>query len=178
MAFSPAGQHVASGSRDIRVWDIKTGQIIAGPFQGHSDWVNSVAYSPDGKYITSCSDDTTIRMWDIETGETIAGPFPAHSERVNSVAYSQDGKYLVSGSRDGTTRVWNVEQALARANLRCVMAVHTSKLALTSPAAGATLALPMIAASTRAGSQRRRETSSFGFLRGTARGYCGQAILR
>ena len=30
--------------------------------EGHSDWVNSVAYSPDGTKIISGSDDTTVKM--------------------------------------------------------------------------------------------------------------------
>ena len=31
--------------------------------EGHSDWVTSVAYSPDGTKIISGSDDTTIKIW-------------------------------------------------------------------------------------------------------------------
>ena len=32
--------------------------------RGHSDYVRSVAYSPDGKHIVSGSDDNTVRVWD------------------------------------------------------------------------------------------------------------------
>ncbi len=31
---------------------------------GHTDWVVSVAYSPDGRHIVSGSRDSTIRIWD------------------------------------------------------------------------------------------------------------------
>ena len=31
---------------------------------GHSDWVHSVAFSPDGTKIVSGSDDKTIKVWD------------------------------------------------------------------------------------------------------------------
>ena len=30
----------------------------------HSDWVRSVAFSPDGSTIVSGSDDKTIKVWD------------------------------------------------------------------------------------------------------------------
>ena len=36
---------------------------------GHSFWLNSVAYSPDGKHIVSGSDDTTVKIWDSTTGK-------------------------------------------------------------------------------------------------------------
>ncbi|EDN95820.1 hypothetical protein SS1G_11699 [Sclerotinia sclerotiorum 1980 UF-70] len=60
-------------------------------FEGHSDWVNSVAFSPDKKVIVSGSDDGTIRFWDITTGKSLQ-VFEDHSGEVNSVAFSPDGK--------------------------------------------------------------------------------------
>ena len=37
--------------------------------EGHTDWVSSVAFSPDGKQIVSGSDDRTVRRWDAATGQ-------------------------------------------------------------------------------------------------------------
>ncbi len=37
--------------------------------EGHSDWVRSCAYSPDGRLLASCSDDKTVCIWDPRTGE-------------------------------------------------------------------------------------------------------------
>ena len=67
-------------NRDDRVirLDPTTSQCIAGPFQGHTSGVSSVAYSPDGSHIVSGSDDNTIRVRDLSTGQCVAGPFWGH----------------------------------------------------------------------------------------------------
>ena len=77
-------------------------------FEGHKDNVNCVAFSPDGKYIVSGSDDGTVRLWNIETGVVACKPFEGHKYWVHSVAFSPDGKHIASGSMD-MIRLWNVE---------------------------------------------------------------------
>jgi WD40 repeat protein len=89
------------------VWDATTGDIVAGPFEGHSGWVRSVAFSPDGQHIVSGTDDGTILLWDATTGKMAIGPLHGHSDSVMSVAFSPDGQRIVSGSIDRTIRVWD-----------------------------------------------------------------------
>ncbi len=72
-----------------------------------TEWINSVAFSPDGKRIVSGYDDCTIRIWDAATGAQIGEPLTGHTEWINSVAISPDGKRIVSGSRDKTIRIWD-----------------------------------------------------------------------
>src|SRR6266704_164815 len=85
-----------------------TGETVAGPFSGHSNWVWSVGFSPDGQHIVSGSEDQTIRVWSAtSTGEMAAGPFSGHSDWVISVAFSPDGQHIVSGSADQAIRLWN-----------------------------------------------------------------------
>ena len=75
----------------------------------HTDWVKSVAYSPDGQHIISGSRDCTIRIWDAKTGAAVRKPLEGHTDWVNSVAFSPDGRYIISGSSDCTIRIWTAE---------------------------------------------------------------------
>ena len=101
VAFSPDGQCIASASDDgtIRVWDAATGEVVAGPFTGHTEAVNSVVFSPDGQRLASASDDGTIRLWDAAIGE-VAAPS-------TGVISSLDMRIALA-SRDRTIRVKKV----------------------------------------------------------------------
>ena len=55
-----------------------------GILTGHTDAVNSVAFSPDGKTLASGSDDDTVRLWDVATGRQIGQPpAPRHPGAVD-----------------------------------------------------------------------------------------------
>jgi predicted NACHT family NTPase len=51
--------------------------------KGHTDWVNSVAYSRDGKLLVSASRDRTVRVWDASSGKEllILGDLPKTVEK-------------------------------------------------------------------------------------------------
>jgi WD40 repeat protein len=111
-AFSPDGRTLAVGTQpidggDVILWNLANKQIIA-TLKGHTGWVNSVSFSPDGSKLASGSSDGTIRLWDIETMKSIA-TLKGHTGWVNSVSFSPDGSKLASGSSDGTIRLWDVE---------------------------------------------------------------------
>jgi len=77
--------------------------------QGHTNWVRTVIYSPDGKLLASGGEDQMIRLWDVETG-TCLYMLQGHTSWVRSLAFNPDGSLLASGADDQTIRLWEVER--------------------------------------------------------------------
>ena len=82
-------------------------------FEGHTDGVMVVAFSPDGKRALSggaCygDGDPTVRLWDVATGKELLC-LQGHQLGVYGVAFLPGGKKAVSGSHDGTIRLWDLE---------------------------------------------------------------------
>ena len=104
VCFSPDGKHVASGTDEsILVWDSQNGRLVLKIFEGHSNLVESIYYSPDGNRIVSGSRDKGICFWDASNG-TLLQTLPG---QVTSLKYSHDGSYIVSVSKDGLIRFWD-----------------------------------------------------------------------
>jgi WD40 repeat protein len=75
---------------------------------GHS--VESVAFSPDGKYVVSTGWEDSIRFWDLNTG-ALARRLVCddHEEGTFGVAFSPDGKKLASVGERGFVRLWDLD---------------------------------------------------------------------
>ena len=84
---------MSSGSGDgtIRFWDVRTGDEMD-TVAGHTDYVYSVVFNPNGKFFASGYADGSIRFWDAETGrhlKTLKKGYEA-----SGLVFSEDGKTL------------------------------------------------------------------------------------
>jgi WD40 repeat protein/transcriptional regulator with XRE-family HTH domain len=106
VSFDRSGTRVASGGEDgsILIWDIRTGASLA-DWSGHTDAVEGLTFSPDGKWLITASSDATMKIWDASTGELLRD-FPEFTGVVESVTFSPDGKLFAF--TDGSIHVWRL----------------------------------------------------------------------
>jgi WD40 repeat protein len=129
VAISADGKRLAGACLDgkVRLWELATGKLVL-ELTGHSTEiadrdktvdVYSVAFSPDGRFLASCSGDWnsdrtgTVRLWDLATGKEAAN-LAGFNAPIWRVAFSPDGKRLAASSghfrkaQAGEVRVWDV----------------------------------------------------------------------
>ena len=115
-ALSPDGKYLAvagwlSDNKDkeygrIRVINLSTGNLMF-TMTGHTDVVNSLDFSPNGRYLASGGADNNVMIWDINpTGATLMATLKGHSESIQEVNFLDDKK-IVSAAYDNLAILWD-----------------------------------------------------------------------
>jgi len=117
-ALSPDGKVLAVGGytkeNEIRLINLDSGEQI-GLLKGHTSVIHTLAFSRDGRFLASGSDDKTVRIWEASNLGRIANAprqaianLEGHTNFVYGVAFSPEGNKLVSASYDNTLRLWDI----------------------------------------------------------------------
>ncbi|MCX6583031.1 MAG: hypothetical protein NT166_22875 [Candidatus Aminicenantes bacterium] len=114
LAFSPNKDRgiFAAAGRDnkIRLFEL-SGRTIE-TFAGHTDVVNSAAFSYDGQNIVSAGWDA-VRLWDLK-GKQVKEPFQGNGKGFSSAAFSPDGQFIVIAGKDGSVYLWDLKAGRKR----------------------------------------------------------------
>lgn len=107
--FSPDGRlYSASADQHVMAWDLKSGKSVR-DIAAHSQPVNDIAVTRDGKTLVSCSDDQLIRVWDLASSSKL---YELGSEYVDgaikAIAISSDDAYLAAGGISGFLYQWKL----------------------------------------------------------------------
>lgn len=115
LAFRPDGTQIAvaggapGSSGEVQVFDTRTYARVGPVLEGHTDVVMSVAWSTDGKWLATGSQDKTARLWLWPDGKELK-LFKDHSEAVTRVCFSPDGKALYTASMDHNLRRYDTDK--------------------------------------------------------------------
>jgi len=97
----------------IEIWDTKTGTLIRTPFRSFDksndleDWVKSLAFSPDGKFLASCGYSKFVKVRVVKSGKEIQ-TLNGDSEGFGSVVFSPDGKTLAASGGPEKSVLWDL----------------------------------------------------------------------
>lgn len=122
--WSSNGQMLASGADDklLMIWKKSSGPSgsfgsagvtknvenwrCSATLRGHGGDVLDLAWSPQDRWLASCSIDNTIIVWDAQSFPTIVSMLKGHTGLVKGVSWDPVGKFLASQSDDRSVKIW------------------------------------------------------------------------
>jgi WD40 repeat protein len=104
VTFSPTGTTLAAAS-DLYLYVVSiTGTTATISWQGHNDFVSSLAFSPDGTRLASAALDGSLKLWQV-SDQTLLGAIEGHSSHLTSMTLTRNGAYMATGFSRGTIQI-------------------------------------------------------------------------
>ena len=122
--WSMNGQMLASGADDklVMIWKRFSGSganfgsigmtknienwKCTSTLRGHNGDVLDLAWSPQDRWLASCSIDNSIIIWDAQSFPTIVATLKGHTGLVKGITWDPVGKFLASQSDDRSVKIW------------------------------------------------------------------------
>ena len=109
---SPPRKQATSHSGDIVATAVGSVVRLRSPdgertLRGHTDIVNTVAFSPDDRLLVTAGRDHDVIVWDVASGEIVHRFAEAQSASVADARFSPDGRWIVTAGPI-SARLWNV----------------------------------------------------------------------
>lgn len=101
-------EEMAVTENTIMIWDAITGEKLLS-FPAHSNRINSISFSPDGKQFVTTSFDRNIKIWDVETGKEMQNMKWEMNSVSQDAVFTPDGNKVVSGHLSGLIKIWDVQ---------------------------------------------------------------------
>jgi WD40 repeat protein len=110
----------------VRLWDLTDPYhpvALGSPLTGATNYVYSVAFSPDGRTLIAGSIDNRVLMWDVSNlrTPTLLESLAAAGDSIFVVAVSPDGRTLAAGTAEKAVRLWTIDPGRAAVEV-CEMA--------------------------------------------------------
>ncbi|MEN8142344.1 MAG: hypothetical protein ABFQ82_01950, partial [Thermodesulfobacteriota bacterium] len=109
--WSPDNDYIVSGvswDGNILIVDASSDELVK-TLPGHSNWVNTVLYTPDGKNIISGSKDGSVRIWDAKSGKEQKNIREWWWGEISQLAVTADGVLLAGATEKDSVVIWYVD---------------------------------------------------------------------
>lgn len=95
--LSPDGTRILTrAGREVRVWNARTGEPMTQPLENASG-ISALAFSPDGRFFATGSDDGVVTIRETETGIAIGAPIREQTS-IDTIAFSRNGALIAIGA--------------------------------------------------------------------------------
>ncbi|MFD6390972.1 toll/interleukin-1 receptor domain-containing protein [Nocardia sp. NPDC060259] len=122
VAMAPDGSMFVTGDdTTLRRWDMRTGEQLGPPMEGHTEMVHGLAISADSRYIVSGSSDQTLRFWDLADGRAVGEPLDGSPGSIDDVWISADSTSVRTSYSgfDNNSGMWTWPGPAAWTELLC-----------------------------------------------------------